>query len=265
VTAGAPFELGGGDAEDLGIILVHGFTGTPFEVRYLGERLAREGFAVRAPLLPGHGTTIEELDRTTWSDWVDAVERAADAMRERCARVAVIGQSLGGLLALHLGSRRRDLAAIGTLAAPLWLPPLAARVARSTQQGLLRGVRAIPKLGGSDVRDRRARAENPCYDAIPTRALGHLLAFMRIVDDALPLVAPPVLVLHGARDHTAPAACAARIAARTGARRLRILPRSYHLIAADVERDIVAAEVASFVRRAAAEPSPPPHPPQPRS
>lgn len=252
---GAPFELAGDDpdGEGLGIVLVHGFTGTPFEVRYLGERLAREGFSVRAPLLPGHGATIEALDRTTWRDWVDAVERATDEVAGRCARVAVIGQSLGGLLALHLGSRRRELAAVGTLAAPLWLPPLAARVAASTQRGLLRGVRAIPKLGGSDVRDRRARAENPCYRAIPTRALGHLLAFMRIVDDALPLVAPPVLVLHGARDHTAPVACAARIAARARARRVRILPRSYHLIAADVERDIVAAEVTGFLRRVLAE------------
>lgn len=256
-----PFELvGDGDGDGVGIVLIHGFTGTPFEVRYLGEHLAREGFWVRAPLLPGHGATVEALDRTTWRDWVEAVGREVDAMAGRCARVAVVGQSLGGLLALYLaslGSRRRELAAVGTLAAPLWLPPLAARVAASTQRGLLRGVRAIPKLGGSDVRDRRVRAENPCYGAIPTRALGHLLAFMRIVDDALPLVAPPVLVLHGARDHTAPVACAARIAARARAARVRILPRSYHLIAADVERDIVAAEVARFVRHH--------HPPHPRS
>jgi len=261
VTAGAPFELvGDATGERIGAVLLHGFTGTPFEVRYLGEHLARAGLWVRAPLLPGHGTTLEELDRTTWRDWVDEALRAVLAMRERCGRVAVVGQSLGGLLALYLGSLGAPappIAAIATLATPLWLPPLAARVAASTQRGLLRGVRAIPKFGGSDVRDRRVRAENPCYDAIPTRALGHLLAFMRIVDDALPLVAPPVLVLHGARDHTAPVACAARIAAGARARRVRILPRSYHLIAADVERDIVAAEVTRFIRH-----HPPPPPPR---
>jgi carboxylesterase len=266
VVAGAPFDLVGDDATDdnIGIVLIHGFTGTPFEVRHLGEHLAREGFWVRAPLLPGHGVTLEELDRTTWHDWTDAIDREVDAMRRRCARVAVIGQSLGGLLALHLGSRRRDLAAIGSLAAPLWLPPLAARVAASTQRGLLRRVRAIPKLGGSDVRDPRVRAEIPSHRAIPTRALGQLLAFMRIADDALPRIAAPVLVLHGARDHTAPVACAARIADRARAQRLRILPRSYHLIAADVERDIVAAEINCFVRRAAARRAAPPLPPPPR-
>ncbi|HWO24440.1 MAG TPA: alpha/beta fold hydrolase [Kofleriaceae bacterium] len=266
---GAPFELpgdgadpeGAGASQSVGIVLVHGFTGTPYEVRYLGEQLARDGFTVRAPLLPGHGVSVKALDRTTWRDWVDAVEGAVDDLRGRCAQVAVVGQSLGGLLALYLGSQRPELAAVGSLAAPLWLPWFAARVAASTQGGLLRRVRVLPKLGGSDVRDRRVRAENPCYDAFPTRALGQLLAFMRIVDEALPRVTPPVLVLHGAQDHTAPVACAPRIADRARARRLRILPRSYHLIAVDVERDIVAAEVASFVRQAARERAAPASPP----
>ena len=247
---GDPFDLVGDD--DVGVVLVHGFTGTPYEMRYLGGHLAREGFTVHAPLLPGHGTTISELDRTTWHDWADAVERAVDALRVRCDRTAVVGQSLGGLLALHLASRRLDVLAVASLAAPLWFEGLSARVAAWTQVGPLRRVRAIPKFGGSDVRDRRVRAENPCYRAIPTKALGQLMAFMRIVDDALPRVSQPVLVLHAEQDHTAPVACAQRIVERTNARRSRILPHSYHLIAVDVERDIVAAEGTAFIRHEAA-------------
>jgi len=247
VSIGDAFDLVGDEESDVGVVLVHGFTGTPYEVRYLGEQIARAGYTVRAPLLPGHGTSIRDLDRTTWEDWVEAINRAVDAMRVRCPRVAVIGQSLGGLLALHVASTRRDLAAIGSLAAPLWLEGLSGRVAGWTTNGPLTRVRAIPKFGGPDVRDRRAKAENPCYRAIPTRALGQLLAFMRIVDDALPRVTQPVLVLHAQQDHTAPVACATRIAEATRAKRLRILPRSYHLIAIDVERDIVAAEVSRFL------------------
>ena len=83
--------------------------------------------------------------------------------------------------------------------------------------------------------------------AIPTRALAQLVTFMRITDEALPSITQPVLVLHAAQDHTAPVACAQRIAERTRAVRTRILPRSYHLIAVDVERDIVAAEVRQFL------------------
>jgi carboxylesterase len=243
------FELqSGDDDDDVGVVLVHGFTGSPYEVRYLGEQLARAGYSVRAPLLPGHGTTLEDLDATTWQDWTEAVERALDSMRVRCRKIAVVGQSLGGLLALHLASHRRDIACVASLAAPLWLEGLSARVAAWTR-GPLRRVRAIPKLGGSDVRDKRAKRENPCYPAIPTRALGQLLELMPIVEAALPAVTQPVLVLHAIQDHTAPVACAKTIAEGTRAVRVRLLEQSYHLIAIDVERDIVAAEVTQFIRR----------------
>jgi len=247
VTVASAFDLVGDD--DVGVVLVHGFTGTPYEVRYLGEQLANAGYTVRAPLLPGHGTTTSDLDRTRWEDWAEHVERAVDSMRVRCGRVAVVGQSLGGLLALHLASHRRDVVAVASLAAPLWLDGLSARVAAFTSTGVGKGIRAIPKLGGSDVRDRRAKAENPCYGSIPTRALGQFMAFMELAGKTLPQVTQPVLVLHARHDHTAPVACAPRIAEQTRAVRIRILPRSYHLIAIDVERDIVAAEVTTFLRK----------------
>lgn len=224
-------------------------------MRYLGEALARTGFRVRGLLLPGHGTSVDELERTRWQDWADAVERDVDAMAQRCRRVAVVGQSLGGLLALHLAARRSDLAAVVSLAAPLWLAGMSGHIARWLTGPLRNRIRRIPKLGGADVRDRRVRAENPSYGTIPTRALGELLALMPVVAAALPQVQPPVLVVHARRDHTAPVACAARIAAlatAARARRVRILARSFHLIASDVDRDIVAGEVIDFVGRHAA-------------
>ena len=228
-------------------------------MRYLGAALARTGVTVRGPLLPGHGTSPGDLEQIRWQDWSAAVEREVDTMHRRCRRVAVVGQSLGGLLALHLAARRPDLAAVASLAAPLWLGGLSGHVARwltgpgggRIHQAVRRRVRMLPKLGGSDVRDRHVRAENPGYDRIPVRALGELLDFMQVTHAVLPQIEPPVLVVHARRDHTAPVACAARIAELTRAR-VRILPRSFHLIASDVERDIVAAEVLAFVRRHAA-------------
>ena len=242
----APFDFVG-DGE-VGVVCVHGFTSTPYEVHYLGERLARAGFHVHGPMLPGHGTSLDDLDATRWEDWVGAVEQAFDTMQARCRRVALVGQSLGGLLSLHLAARRPEVACVASLAAPLWLDGLGRRVGALAQRGLFDrlGLR-IPKFSGSDVLDPKVRAENPSYDAIPLKALGQLVRFMPVVDEVLPQISQPVLVMHAIHDHTAPVACAYRIAHRARAERLHILPRSYHLIAVDVERDIVAEDVIDFV------------------
>jgi carboxylesterase len=258
VGAGDPFDFVGDADGEVGVVCVHGFTGSPYEMRYLGDVLARAGCAVRGMLLPGHGTSVDDLERTGWRDWAREVDREIDAMAQRRRHVAVVGQSLGGLLALYLAAQRPGLAAVAALATPLWLGGLSGRVARWVTGPLAGRIRRLPKLGGSDVRDRRVRAENPGYASIPTRALGELLAFMPIVDAVLPELRLPLLVLHARHDHTAPVACAARIAERAHARRIRILPRSYHLIAVDVERDIVAAEVTGFVCRHATQQGPSP-------
>jgi carboxylesterase len=244
-----PFELPG---DDRGVLCIHGFTGTPHDMRFLGESLAHRGLTVSGIALPGHATRVEELEPLGHAEWTASVLRAYDDLAARCRRVAVVGQSMGGLLAMWVATRRPGVAAVATLAAPLWFEGLTRVVARATTRGVLRGrVRYLPKVGGPDVRDPDEKRVNPSYRAFPVRALGQLMDFMEQVDAALPEVRAPLLVLHGEHDHTAPVGSAQRIAARAAASelRLRILPESFHLLANDVERTVVAAEVGRFVER----------------
>jgi carboxylesterase len=215
--------------------------------------LHRDGYTVRGVRLPGHGTSEDELDDTTWADWAAAVDAAVLDLRRHCRRVMIAGQSLGGLLALHTAARLGDhVHAIAALATPMWLGGLGGQVARWTAPGgpLHGRVTRLPKLGGSDVRDKRLRRNNPSYRTIPTAALASLCDFMKVVDAELPSVKAPLLVVHARQDHTAPVASAARIVDRVASSRIRsrILDDSYHLITIDVERDVVAAEVSAFFR-----------------
>lgn len=237
----------------VGVLCIHGFTGTPFQMRYLGRSLAGRGMRAVGPLLPGHGTVPDDLAHTTWADWYGAVDAQLSALRAACARVAVVGLSLGGLLALRLAQKRgQDIAAVASLAAPLWLTPLptalvnATRSERPAGRLLARMLRKVPKLQGADVRDRKMKRASPGYRIIPLAAVHQLVEFMAKVRADLQRVATPTLVIHARRDHTAPFACARELTARVPDSKLHVLSRSYHNITIDVERDEVAASVGNF-------------------
>jgi carboxylesterase len=243
-----PLRLDGGDR---GVLCIHGFTGTPYEMSYLAEKLHERGFTAVAMRLPGHGTYPDELDATSWRQWVSSVAEEFDALRRRTRQVVVIGQSLGGLLALDLAADRpREVAGVVSLATPLWLFGLPTALIRLLRRFpvLLSALRTIPKLGGSDVSDRDMRRSNPAYSVIPARGLLQLAEFMERVRGRLSEVEVPILIVHARNDHTAPYACAQEIANRVrGPVRLHALTSSYHLIAFDVERDEVVAEVLAFL------------------
>jgi carboxylesterase len=262
------FELGAPSSPSSpgrgGAVVVHGFSGSPFEVRPLGEALARGGWHVLGPALAGHANgRPEELARTGWREWYASLVEAFEAQRRRHARVVVVGFSMGGLLALHLAATRpAEVAALGALGVPLWLPERTMRALRALGRvrehlGRLPGgervlarLPHIPKVDGmSDLRDRAMRLRNPTMPAMPLAALTQLVALADLVRGELPQVTAPTFVAHGEQDHTAPPACADELVARLGARtieRLR-LPESYHLIPLDVERTRLQRALVDFV------------------
>lgn len=251
---GEPFSLGEGDR---GVLLIHGFTGSPFEMRLLGDDLARRGFAVEGVKLAGHVGRTRDLAATTWHDWYRSAVEGLDRLRNRVGRkpVAVAGLSMGGLLTLEMARQRAaDLAAICVMAAPLWLPPQAETFANITSRLPLIRHAALPKIAGSDISDAEMRKRNGRAQgkaAMPLAALSSLVELGAYLRDKLGDVHTPTLLAHSMRDHTVPFACMDAIAHRLGTADYAklVLHHSFHVITLDRERDKVFAAVADWFGR----------------
>lgn len=111
-----PFHFKG--MGDVCVMLIHGWTSTPYEMRILGEELHREGIGVDAPLLSGHGTRPQDLENVTWDQWVNDVNRAYKRLRKQYARVYVGGMSMGGNLALHVAKQNPDVSGLILMSTP---------------------------------------------------------------------------------------------------------------------------------------------------
>ncbi len=240
-----PFDLPGGpDA----VLLLHGLTGSPFEMRHVAERLHERGLRCLAPVMAGHAGEPRELEGLPWSAWVEAALRDL-ARLEGARRTFVVGCSMGALVALELAHRApARVDGLALLAPALRLAGtarLAAVLARTPVAQLLP---PVPKLG-SDVRDPAMRAANPGLSGVPLSAVGELVRLARHVERLLPGIAAPAIVVAGRHDHTVRLSGARRVARRLGSgpARLVVLPRSFHLVGIDVERDRCAEEVADFL------------------
>ena len=242
VDSGA-FDLGeGSDAA----LCLHGLTGTPYEIRPIGEALAAAGVRAVGPYLAGHGGEPEALARTTFGDWIDAVASAHRALRERHERVFLVGLSLGGLLSL-LRAANADVDALAVIGVPL---RLRTRLAPFLPIARYRWP-YLPKRRGSDIRDAVARARHPSLRVMPTASAIELIRLQRRVRAALGRVTAPLLVAHGCLDATAHPDDARRIAAEVASteRELLWLPNSGHVAPVDYDGFELSRAVVDFLTR----------------
>jgi carboxylesterase len=228
-------------------------------MRPLADALAAHGFATRTPRLPGHGTDPDDLARTRATDWLLAAEAELDALRRDVSLAAVVGMSMGALLALDLAARRPTaVSALVLCGTPLRVPrltwlPLAVRV-----PGMARRLAVIPKRGGApDIADPEMRAASRSYPVMPLAAVLELIALQRRVRGVLGRVSQPALLLHGRRDRSVPLANLALLRARLGSRVIEthVMERSGHVITVDHDRTEVARLTADFLARIEAQAS----------
>lgn len=243
--AGEPFAWAGhGAAAQTGLLLLHGFSATTAEVRPLARLLNQSGYTVAGPLLPGHKTTPDDLNACRWPDWADAAEKAYRELRGECDRVIVGGESMGGLLALHLAAGHPEAAAILTYAPAIRMP-----LARVISTRLLAPFVKYFKPGAGPPTAVDALWQG--YAVRPARALMQLYDLMEVVRLELPGLRQPLLVIQGRRDTTLDPRGAESLYSRVGSpvKELHWLEGSTHCVVLDQELPAVADLTLKFVAK----------------
>jgi carboxylesterase len=240
-----PEETGG---RAIGVLLCHGFTGSPASMRPWAEHLSERGYAVELPLLPGHGTTWQEMNRTRWEDWYGAVSTALDELGAANEAVVVAGLSMGGMLALRLAADHPDRVA-GVVAVN---PMVVTRRKDVLALPLLKWV--VPSTPGIINDIKLSGVDEHGYARTPLKAAHAMFRAGRELARELPRVTAPLLVFHSREDHVVDDASVPLIAARVSSRDLttRTLENSYHVATLDHDAPRIFEESAEFVARVTA-------------
>jgi carboxylesterase len=213
-------------------------------MRPLAEVLATAGFAVELPLLPGHGTAVEDMEPTRWEDWTAAAASAYDTLCERCDRVMVTGLSMGGSLSCWLAARHVEIAGLA-LVNPLIEPP-APEFTAAVEELVDDGTELAPGVG-SDI--AKEGAVELAYSGTPLRAALSLFDGVAELEPMLPMVTCPVLLLSSRQDHVVAPASGDLLEARVGGPIERVwLERSYHVATLDFDAPVIEERVLGFAR-----------------
>lgn len=233
------------NGSDTGVLLCHGFTGSPQSLRPWAEYLAGRGLTVSLPLLPGHGTRWEDLAVTGWQDWYATVDRELRLLTERCSRVFVCGLSMGGALALRLAAKHGDAVNGVVVVNPAVTFPRYQGYALAAGRFLSRSAKGIT----SDI----ARPGSPelGYDRVSTQAAYSMRRLFSLVRGELPQVTQPLMVLHSRRDHVVPPSDAALVLSRVSSADVTetVLEHSYHVATLDYDAERIFADSYGFFTR----------------
>jgi carboxylesterase len=254
-----PFSAEGGPH---GALVLHGFTGNPSSMRGVADALAAAGFAVELPLLPGHGTSVEDMLTTDFRDWSAAAEAAYLDLADRTAlggsrrrdhgdtpcppgSIVVVGLSMGATLAAWVTARNPAVA--GLVAVNGMFEPPAPSFVEMLRATVAQGVDRFDGIG-SDI--ALPGVSEGAYPATPIQPLISLMEAVTELHGDLGKIHCPVLILTSPQDHVVPPTSSDVLASAVGGPVERVvLERSYHVATLDYDRDVIERRTVEFARR----------------
>ena len=246
----AAFEFPGGS--EIGVLLIHGYTGAPAEMRPVGEALAAHGIGSIGLRLRGHGTHPDDMLDCTYQDWLDDVEQALSQLLARCDRAVLVGLSMGGTLALNIAAHHADdprVAGVVPICAPLVLD--------DWRLGLVKFASKFVRWqswGVPDIKNRDAWHRHVGYRRFRVATLTQLLDLTRETAAHLAQVRQPLLVVQASEDHVVPARNAQLIhdSVSSSQRAVLLLDNCYHVVTVDHASEQLNAEIVRFVQQLSA-------------
>lgn len=231
-------------SEDIGVLLIHGFTGSPGEMRPLGEYLADKEFTVYGLRLPGHCTSPEDMNTKRWRDWTNAVEQGYNKLiNEGIKNIFVCGLSMGGVLTLYFGETHKEVAGLIPMSAPVEI-----KDKRLILVPILKHF--VKFLRKEDTEEAKYEIYHYSYDVVPLKALHELTKLLKVTRQKLDKVVSPILIVQSKNDELVHPNNAEIIFNKISSTDKRILwlEKSHHVITLDIERELLYKEIEQFIK-----------------
>lgn len=228
------------EGNHVGVLVSHGFTGTTQSIRAMGEAFAKEGYTVYGPRLKGHGTHYEDLEQSTYQDWIDSLEEGYQKLKDRCDTIFVTGLSMGGTLTLHMAEKHPEIKAIIPINAAIEIPNLA-----DVEE--LKGVRFIEAIG-SDI--KKPDTQELAYEKTPVKAVNELIKLMDHTKRELYNISCPALILVSEEDHVVPPDNSYLIYDNifSEVKEVVTLKNSYHVATLDNDQAKIIEKTINFIK-----------------
>jgi carboxylesterase len=228
---------------DVGVLVIHGFTGTTSSLSPLNEAFTKSGYNVECPRLTGHGSNWQELEKATFQNWIYDVEKALDTLKKRSQKIFVASLSMGGALTLHLAAKHPEIKGLILVNNALIMRNIRILLIPLVKHFL----RCAPGIG-SDIKD--GSKKEICNETVPTKAVHELLKLLSFVRKHLPEVNQPVLIFKSKKDHVVPVVSATYTLKKISSTRKELvwLENSYHVATLDYDKDLICEKALEFVK-----------------